>query len=173
MEMDEFISVAQVMESLFPSMHILDNEIVTKFWYGQLGKIPAGDALEFLAEWSINNSRYAPSIGDFLRDFSKKHSPNIKDAMEAWGDVQRAVSKYGYMRELEALDSLDDLTRSIVKDIGFKEFCMTDESNLPVLRAQFRNAYEARAKRKEEEQTRLMLGADNLNRIEGGVMDGD
>lgn len=62
---------------------------------------------------------------------------------EAWGVVQKAISRYGRERPQEAFETMDELTRTIVKNLGWTRLCCSE--NLTADRANFREAYEARA----------------------------
>lgn len=72
--------------------------------------------------------------------------PKIKDAGEAWGDVQRAIQKYGYYRADEAMTSLSGPTKEAVERIGFRELCLGD--NTVANRAHFFKIYDAILQRK-------------------------
>ncbi len=167
MSMDEFAGVMEIMQSLYPNVNVLGNPTVTTFWYNSLKNIPAEDALAFLAEWGIESTRFAPNIANFIEHYAKSCTPDYKDAMEAWGDVMKSIRCYGYPRETEAMASLDEITRSVVRDMGYKNICMGEEVDQPILFAQFRNAYEARVKRKERENiTAARLGMNQQDQIE-------
>ena len=51
-----------------------------------------------------------------------------------------AISKYGQYREAEALDSMTPITRLVVKRIGYKELCRSEDITLD--RANYRKIYE-------------------------------
>lgn len=170
MDASEFKAFVSMLKGLYPKAESWDNEIQLRVWYDLAKDIPLDLSLEFLSMY-VRNNKFPPTLADYNEFCVNKIVPELKDAMTAWGEVQDAVHKLGYMREVEALESFDELTRSVVRDIGFKEFCMTEEDNLPVLRAQFRNAYEARQKKAEHK--RMTIGIRETLGIEGGVMDGN
>ena len=65
-----------------------------------------------------------------------------------------AVRHYGYYREAEALESMDEITREACKRIGFINICLSE--NITADRACFRQIYEQIAERKK---TAAMLPA--------------
>jgi hypothetical protein len=148
----DFLDVVEVMKSLYPQTNISDNKTVFMFWFSQIGHMEKQDALNCIGEWAIENSRFAPSIGDFLKYHNKKNGPQMLDAMAAWGTVKKAVSNYGYDRQQQALESMDEITRSVVRDMGWYTICMSEMDDERIMFAQFRNTYEARAKIAERER---------------------
>lgn len=76
-------------------------------------------------------------------------SPRAITAGEAYEKVLRAIRGYGSYRETEAIASLDQLTQKAVQAIGWKSLCLSEEPD--TIRAQFRMAYEAIAKRETTE----------------------
>ena len=165
----EFLDVVEVMKSLYPQTNISDNKTVFMFWFSQIGHMDKVEALNCIGEWAIDNTRFAPSIGDFLKYHNKKNGPEIMDAMAAWGTVKKAVSNFGYDRQQQALESMDELTRSVVKDMGWYSICMSEIDDERIMFAQFRNTYEARAKVKEKKDIlNNRIGMTETPGIEGG-----
>lgn len=63
---------------------------------------------------------------------------------DAWGSVQKAIREYGFYGAEKAFASFDELTLSIVKNLGWSNLCLNE--NVDASRANFRIAYEAKAK---------------------------
>lgn len=72
--------------------------------------------------------------------------PHLKDQGEAWGEVQKAISQYGYYRQEEALESLTPIVREAVKRLGFREICL--DENQDAVRAHFFKIYSSLIERK-------------------------
>lgn len=62
---------------------------------------------------------------------------------EAWGVVQNAISTYGWHNPEEAFAVFDELTLSVVKNLGWTRLCMSE--NPTADRANFRDAYQQKA----------------------------
>jgi hypothetical protein len=58
--------------------------------------------------------------------------------------VQKAVSRYGWQHPQEAFAMMDQLTLSVVKNLGWSRLCQSE--NPTADRANFREAYEAKAR---------------------------
>ena len=63
---------------------------------------------------------YPPQISEIREKCAEYTVPHLKDQGEAWGEVQKAISQYGYYRQEEALESLTPIVREAVKRLGFR-----------------------------------------------------
>ena len=62
-----------------------------------------------------------------------------------------AIRRYGSYREVEALESLDELTRATVERLGYRSLCLSEEIEMD--RANFRRVYETLAERKRRDES--------------------
>ena len=90
------------------------------------------------------------------------------DADEAWGQVQRAIHSVGYYARPE-FDS--EALMETVDSLGWQEICQTPVEDTPILRAQFRRAYEQNLARRAEknEFRRAIIQGGNQKKIAGAV----
>jgi len=72
----------------------------------------------------------------------------IPDAVGAWDELMREVRRVGYMAWTETHFSTDIIAECA--RIFWRDACMTDTDNLPTVRAQFRDAYNARVRRQAD-----------------------
>lgn len=168
MSKEEFSQFVTALKGMYPESKNWDTEIQSKVWFDLAKDVPAEVAVRFIGEWA-RSSRFAPTLADFNAYAVEKLVPALKDANEAWGDVMRAISNFGYSREREALASLDETTRDVVRAMGFQSICMCEIDDLPVQRGQFRRAYEAKAQKAETERVRIGIRTQKL--LEGGDKD--
>jgi hypothetical protein len=70
------------------------------------------------------------------------------DAEAAWDELQRQISWCGYMRWEETKWSTD-MVREVAK-MFWRDACLGDIDNISTVRAQFRNAYNARMRRQAD-----------------------
>ena len=70
---------------------------------------------------------YPPQISEIREKCAEYTVPHLKDQGEAWGEVQKAISQYGYYRQEEALESLTPIVREAVKRLGFREICLDEK----------------------------------------------
>ena len=139
MDNAQFIKFASALRTYYPKENILPNEQALGLWYKQLQDIPYDVAEIVLNKWVASN-RWSPSIADIREQATALIKGDFKEWGDAWQDVLKAISKYGSYDELKALDSLDEVTRRVVKRLGYRNLCFSEE--IQVDRANFRMIYE-------------------------------
>lgn len=140
--------IRAAIKSAYPTFNIMPDRYSIQLWYRMLGDIDFKICETALQEL-IATQTYPPQIAEIRAKCAEYTLPQIKDAGEAWGDVQRAIRKYGYYRSEEALESLEGPTKDAVERIGFRELCLGD--NQIANRAHFFKIYDAIAQRKINE----------------------
>lgn len=91
---------------------------------------------------AINQCKYYPSIAEIKEIITMQTTPQVNlKADEEWEKVRESVRIFGMYRENEALESLDPLTRNIVKRIGFRDICTMTEDDRYNLRSAFVRAF--------------------------------
>ena len=139
MNKKEFAIFASALKTYYPKEKILPNEQAMELWFNQLQDIPYKVAELTLNKWVATN-KWSPSIADIREQASGIIQGEGKDWGEAWQEVLRCISKYGFYREEEALNNMDKLTRKVVRRLGFKNICLSED--IQVDRANFRMIYE-------------------------------
>lgn len=149
MDKKEFAIFASALRTYFPRENILPNDQAMTLWYEQLKDIPYNVAEKTLNKWVASN-KWSPSIADIREQAINITRGNIKGWGEAWEDVLRAIRRYGSYKEEEALESLDEVTRRAVKNIGYRNLCLSEE--IQIDRANFRMIYENMQERVAQER---------------------
>ena len=75
--------------------------------------------------------------------------PTISDWSEGWEQVSKAIGHCGMYQEKAAMESFDEITREVVKRLGFQNICLSE--NIVADRARFAEIYQAIKKRKRTE----------------------
>ena len=170
MNKKEFALFASALRTYYPKEKLLPNEQAIELWYKQLNDIPYEVAEVTLNKWVATN-KWSPSIADIREQAIDVTQGGGKDWGEAWQDVLRAIRYYGSYQELEALESLDETTRKVVKRLGFRNLCFSED--ISVERANFRMIYEQQAQRDKQDAQlppRLKALINNMpNLIEEGA----
>ena len=91
----------------------------------------------------------------------------IRDRSDGWEQFRRAVGKYGYYQQEAALGSMDETTRRVVKRLGWKQLC--ESENQMQDRANFRMVYEQEAQRKNEIAVLPAKLQEQMARLQGSA----
>lgn len=121
--------------------------------YWQILKDLPADAVNAAVINILAKHQYSnlPPVGQIRTEALRLSQPQIPTAIEAWGEVMRAIAKHGAPGEEEkALALLSPVTRDVVRSIGWRAINYCD--NIDVIRGQFRKAYDEQAERSRERQ---------------------
>ena len=149
MEVKEFAVFADRLKTAFPKDNLLSTPDQMDWWFDLLGDIPFQTAILALKKYALSN-KFPPSVSEIRTIAADLTGERLPDADEAWGEVNNAIRRFGYMREREALDSMSEPVRKAVERLGFQNICQSPYEQLNTLRAQFRGAYEAEYRRSME-----------------------
>lgn len=155
MDKKEFATFAMALKTYYPRENLLPNNQAMELWFSQLSDIPFEVAQAGLQKW-VSLNKWSPSIADIREMYTGIIQGELPDWGEAWEEVQKAIRCYGHYRVEEAMESLSPLTKQVVKRMGFKNICISE--NPQTERANFRMIYENLAEReKKDAQIPLQL----------------
>ena len=143
MDKQQFATLAIGIKSAYPASKILEDNASMDFWYTMLKDMPYEIAENAVMEHICTNI-YPPNIAEIRRLCVERCQQPVLSFDEAWGVVQKAMSTYGWYHPQEAFETMDELTLSVVKNLGWSHLCQSE--NPTADRANFREAYEAKAK---------------------------
>lgn len=149
MTREEFAKFAMFIKTVYPRENVLPNEAAMEIWFRMLKHIPFETAMTAIEKWTVDN-KWPPTIAEIISKADEITTGELPGWQEAWLEVNRAIGKYGYMEEKNALSSMSELTRKCVEYIGWKNICMSE--NAVAERANFRNCYETVLRRDKEDR---------------------
>lgn len=152
----EFDLIRAAIKSAYPTFNVMPDVYSIRLWYRMLGDLPYKLCETALFELFATHT-YPPQIAEIRQKCAEYTKPEIKDEGEAWGEVQKAISQYGYYREEEALASLSEPVRKAVQRLGFRDICL--DENEVATRAHFFKIYNAIV---EREKTDMQIPAGIL-----------
>ncbi len=158
MKKTEIVQLLVVINAAFPNMQV--NEVMVDLWHELLGDIDFNLAKAAVKKILLE-SPYPPTIADIRKQVAEITTPKQIDPAEAWGEVERAIRYYGSYREEEALASMSPAVARVVKYIGWREICLSEEPG--VLRGQFLKMYQ---QLQERERKEALLPPDLKNEIQ-------
>ena len=166
MTRQEFSRIAAAINTYYPKDKPFVNEASVQLWYEEFKELTYEDTVNGLRR-HVNTSKWCPTIAE-LKEAIVTNIAGVKDWGEAWNECTRAISRYGQYREEEALESMSPLTRQIVKRIGYKDLCRSE--NQMQDRANFRMVFDQVAGN-EYEKAALPVGLqDKIEKLTNGMM---
>ncbi|KHO62687.1 Loader and inhibitor of phage G40P [Thermoanaerobacter sp. YS13] len=160
MKKTEIVKLLAVINAAFPNMQV--TEAMVDLWHELLGDIDFNLAKAAVKKILLE-SPYPPTIADIRKQAAEIIMPkeNKIDPAEAWGEVERAIRLYGSYMEEEALSSMSPAVARVVKYIGWREICLSEEPG--VVRGQFLKMYQ---QLQERERKEALLPPDLKNEIQ-------
>ena len=145
----EFAVFAMALKTYFPRDNLLPTEEAMELWYRELQDIPADVATAMLRKW-VDTEKWPPSIAEIRSMCGEIAHGKLPDWGEAWREVTKAISRYGYMQKEAAYASMSPVTQKAVDRIGWYDINMSE--NPDTIRAQFRQVYEICVNREIEDR---------------------
>lgn len=160
MKKTEIVKLLAVINAAFPNMQI--TEAMVDLWHELLSDIDFNLAKAAVKKILLE-SPYPPTIAEIRKQAAEIMMPeeNKIDPAEAWGEVERAIRYYGSYMEEEALASMSPAVAKVVKYIGWREICLSEEPE--VVRGQFLKMYQ---QVQERERKEALLPLDLKNEIQ-------
>lgn len=152
MTRDEVILIMGALQVAYPKFY--NNlspeqvELTVNLWTKMLSDVKAED-VTLAVNKIIATSEWPPTIAEVRKAIFETQNGTIKESGEAWGEVTAAIRRFGHTREKEALESMSEYTRIVVKYINWQTICQSED--LMADRAHFLKIYEAVKKKKTEE----------------------
>lgn len=176
MPRDQFKILCKGMKAVYTQETFLPDADAFQIWYALLGDLDFRVLQVAIQKYMLTN-KFPPTIADLREIATTICNGEAPDWGESWEKVLNAIRRFGSYRETEALESLDEMTRSIVRRLGFRNLCMSENINQD--RANFRMIYEQVSERARKENalpialnnTIKLLNKNNVNMLEFGKGD--
>lgn len=161
-------SVAQIMMTLFASYGQEGNEQRYKVYCAMFRNVNI-DLLALVVKRCLRRyKKFMPTIPEMLDEFEEVKGQMTGERKldwdEAWKEIQEKMGHDGPWRTPKW--STPEIA-SVVKSIGWITLCETQNSELPVIRAQMKAMYEMACKRHESDELtqNLISGTNGLETI--------
>lgn len=148
MDKREFGLIAAALRTYYPRYNMLPNAEAIDLWYQELKDLPYEVAASALRKWT-NQEKWPPSIAEIRAYAGEMTNGPAPDWGEGWQEVQRAIRRFGWCREKEALASLSASARTAAERIGWQDICTSE--NVETLRAQFRQVFQVAVEREQRD----------------------
>ena len=162
MNRQEFAQLTMALKTYYPKENIIPNDKALELWFREISDIPYEVAELALRKW-VSNNQWAPTIADMRRLSREIVFGEIPDWGQAWNIVLMAIRNFGSYRASEAMDTFDEITYEVVKRIGFRHLCMSE--NIVADRAHFMKLYEQLAERKQKEDNMCLELREHIKNL--------
>lgn len=149
MTRQEFAQIVLAITTFYPTENALNSEQSVKLWFEMLKDLDYQD-LTIALQKHVTTKRYFPSIAELREACVSVQKGEIATWSEGWAELVDAIRYYGYMREIEGLNSLSEITRRVAQRLRWADLCKSE--NVMNDRANFRMAYEQEVRKYKERQ---------------------
>lgn len=149
MTRDEVKTILATMAAVY-SVNLMPQvtELTVNVWFQLMQDIEYKQASTAVALW-LATQKYPPTVADIrekcISAYKLFEIPLTPE--EAWGNLIKAVRKYGHTMESDAANTLDQRIWKIVERFGWDYWCQMPMDKESTYFAQFRSAYENEDKR--------------------------
>lgn len=157
MKQEEFKNIVKALRLVYTQPDFIPNKETFDMWFAMLRDLPY-DVCSLVVQQYIQNNVFPPKIAEIRRFAADIIKGKQMTWVDSWSIVTKAIRKYGYTQQKEALESFDPLTAKCVKAIDFRRIC--ESTNLDILRSQYQRIYESYLQQDQQERT-LSLGLQN------------
>ena len=134
----EFAKITAAINTYYPKDKPFPNAASMQLWYEEFKDLPY-EAVAMALRRHVNVSKWCPTIAE-LKEAMVTNVAGEDDWGEHWKAAVKAIQRFGVYQEAEALASMDPLTSQIVKRLGYKDLCRSE--NQMQDRANFRMIFE-------------------------------
>jgi len=148
MTKEQFLKYSLMIKAYFPNSNAFNNRMAMDLWFEMLQEVNF-DAACVALKRHVATSKFAPTVNDILIAVADNNTVGIQTASDAWNDVLEAIRKFGVYRVEEGVNSLNEPTRSIMRN-QFRDYCLSE--NKVADKAHFLKMYEIYSKRDQTER---------------------
>ena len=156
MTKQEFATLVVAMQAMYGE-DFIGTEEALDVWYALLHDLDYQILAKALQQYMLTN-KFKPTVAELREIYAELVSPVLFDWSEGWEKVSKAIGHCGMYQEKAAMESFDEITREVVKRLGFQNICLSE--NIVADRARFAEIYQAIKKRK---RTELNVGSELSN----------
>ena len=158
MTKDEFKILAKGLKAVYTYPSFLPDADALNVWYSLLQDLPYEVCNVAIQKYMMTETE-VPTIASIRNLCTSVVAGDKPLWSDGWDEVMRAMRRYGSYNEVEALESMSDITRQCVRRLGYQNLCRSEE--IGVDRANFRMIFEQVANR-EYEKAKLPGGMQQL-----------
>ena len=168
MTRDEFKVLVKGMKAVYAQPTFIPDQDAFQMWFALMGDLPYDVCQVAIQKYMLTNK--FPPTGAEIRELAA--SITSGDPMtwgESWERALAAVRRFGSYGKVEAMASLDPITRKCVESIGYMELCMSE--NIMVERAHYQKIFEVYSKREQVDRQMPLAIKQAISQLQLKSMD--
>lgn len=120
--------------SYFKELGKEDISLMVQVWERKFSKYTISQVSEAIDNLT-SKCKYMPSISEILNEIIHINTPQLKlNPYREWENVIKAIRKYGTYGEEKALQSLEEPTSTIARQLGWYRLCTTERIEFEKIR---------------------------------------
>ena len=170
MTREEFKVLVKGMKAVYAQPTFIPDQDAFNMWFALVGDLSYEVCSVAIKKYMLTN-KFPPTVAEIRELSSGIVNGDPLTWGESWERAMTAVRRYGSYNQVEAMNSLDPLTRKCVDSIGFMQLCMSE--NIMVERAHFQKIFEIYAKREQTDRQIPLQLRQAISQLQLKGMDGE
>ena len=170
MDRDEFKVLVKGMKAVYAQPTFIPDQDAFNMWFALVGDLSYEVCRVAIKKYMLTN-KFPPTVAEIRELASGIVNGDPLTWGESWERAMTAVRRFGSYNQVEAMNSLDPLTRKCVDSIGFMQLCMSE--NIMVERAHFQKIFEIFAKREQTDRQIPLQLRQAISQLQLKGMDGE
>lgn len=167
MTKSEVAKILTIIANMYSKFEV--NPVKAELWHDMLKDIPY-ELAQMAVKKVMLTSEFPPNIAQIRKAVAEitTNKEDSIDAGQAWGEVQRAIQKWGWPEPEKAMQMMSPLTRRVVEQLSWREICTAEE--IGVIRGQFMKMYNIIAERQKEAKLLPKTFNDDIKKLTNNFM---
>ena len=149
MDREQFKTLVKGMKAVYAQPTFIPDQDAFNMWYALMGDLSYEVCNVAIQKYMLTN-KFPPTVAEIRELAAGVVNGDPLTWGESWERALNAVRRFGSYNKMEALDSLDPLTRKCVESIGYMQLCMSE--NIMVERAHFQKIFDVFSKREQQDK---------------------
>lgn len=149
MDREQFKTLVKGMKAVYAQPTFIPDQDAFNMWYALMGDLSYEVCNVAIQKYMLTN-KFPPTVAEIRELAAGVVNGDPLTWGESWERALNAVRRFGSYSKMEALDSLDPLTRKCVESIGYMQLCMSE--NIMVERAHFQKIFDVFSKREQQDK---------------------
>lgn len=168
MTREEFKILVKGMKAIYSQPTFIPDQDAFNMWYALMGDLPYDVCNVSIQKYMLTN-KFPPTVAEIREMAAGVVNGDPLTWGESWERALNSVRRYGSYNQMEALNSLDPLTRKCVESIGYMQLCTSE--NIMVERAHFQKIFEVMAKREQQQKQMPLQLQEAISKLQIKGMD--